>query len=145
GSANLVFVDEGHKGTSSEAKAWKRKQKRLGDDGLLVEYSATFAQSIAATSSKTTKRDLLHEYGKAIIFDYSYRHFYQDGYGKDFFVLNLASEQEHRPDDLLVGGLLLFYQQRLLLRSRAAAYAPYQLETPLWVFLGSSVSAEVGG
>ena len=27
---------------------------------------------------------LTAEYGKAIAFDYSYRHFYNDGYGKDF-------------------------------------------------------------
>ena len=29
------------------------------------------------------------EYGKAIAFDYSYRYFYGDGYGKDFHILNL--------------------------------------------------------
>ena len=31
---------------------------------------------------------LTTEYGKAIVFDYSYRYFHGDGYGKDFHILN---------------------------------------------------------
>src|SRR5207244_3772432 len=29
GSSNLVFVDEGHKGTGSDARTWKTRQRRL--------------------------------------------------------------------------------------------------------------------
>ncbi|WP_287155753.1 hypothetical protein, partial [Candidatus Solincola tengchongensis] len=32
---------------------------------------------------------LTAEYGKAIVFDYSYKYFYGDGFGKDFRILNL--------------------------------------------------------
>lgn len=139
GTANLVFVDEGHKGTGSEAQAWKRKQKRLSEDGLLLEYSATFAQSIAAAGR--ARPDLLVEYGKAILFDYSYRHFYHDGYGKDFFVMNVAGGRHQHAHDVLASGVLLFFQQRRLRREHSAAFAPYGVEPPLWVFLGSSVNA----
>ena len=140
GGANLVFVDEGHKGTGSEAQSFKRKQKRLSADGFLLEYSATFAQSIGAAAPKV-KKDLLAEYGKAILFDYSYRHFYDDGYGKDFHVLNLVKTGEPRADDLLLGGLLTYYQQVRLFQQNGMDYRPYNLERPLWVFLGSSVNA----
>ena len=33
--------------------------------------------------------NLLEEYSKAVIFDYSYKYFYHDGYGKDYNILNL--------------------------------------------------------
>src|SRR5438876_380781 len=52
GGANLVFVDEGHKGTGSEARAWKNRQQALGNDGFILEYSATFAQAIGAAGRK---------------------------------------------------------------------------------------------
>lgn len=140
GGMNLVFVDEGHKGTGSEARTWKTRQRRLSGDGFLVEYSATFAQSIGAASAKVQEA-LLAEYGKTILFDYSYRHFYDDGYGKDFRVLNLARAREDQAHELLLGGLLTYYQQVRLFRENRTKYRPYNLETPLWVFLGSSVNA----
>ncbi|HSB69291.1 MAG TPA: DEAD/DEAH box helicase family protein [Candidatus Methylomirabilis sp.] len=140
GSANLVFVDEGHKGTGTEARTWKTRQKQLSANGFLFEYSATFAQAIGASSPRV-KDELLREYGKAIIFDYSYRHFYDDGYGKDFSVLNLARAPESHAHELLLGGLLSYYQQLHLFRERGDLYRPYNLERPLWVFLGSSVNA----
>ncbi len=140
GSNNLVIVDEGHKGTGSKARTWKTRQKYLSAGGFLLEYSATFAQAIGAASKKS-KQQLLHEYGKAILFDYSYAHFYGDGYGKDFRVLNLKKGSAPRAHELLVGGLLTFYHQLYLYQRNQAAYRPYNLEKPLWVLLGSSVNA----
>jgi hypothetical protein len=140
GNRNLVFVDEGHKGTGSEAQTWKTRQKFLSSDGFLLEYSATFAQSIGAATKKV-QETLLAEYGKTILFDYSYRHFYDDGYGKDFRVLNLEKARENQAQDLLLGGLLSYYQQLKLFRENEIKYRPYNLEKPLWVFLGSSVNA----
>jgi len=52
GGANLVFVDEGHKGTGSEARTWKTRQRQLSGAGFLLEYSATFAQAIGAASAR---------------------------------------------------------------------------------------------
>ncbi len=140
GQNNLVIVDEGHKGTGSAAQTWKTRQKYLSAGGFLLEYSATFAQAIGAASRKS-KETLLHEYGKAILFDYSYAHFYGDGYGKDFRVLNLKRGGAPQAHELLVGGLLTFYHQLYLYQRNQAAYRPYNLEKPLWVLLGSSVNA----
>lgn len=145
GGNNLIIVDEGHKGTGSEAQTWKNRQKRLSDGGFLLEYSATFAQAIAAAGKKA-QRQLLCEYGQAILFDYSYAHFYSDGYGKDFRVLNLSSKdaRPERAHELLVGGLLGFYQQVHLYRQNGADYRSYNVEKPLWVLLGTSVSKKKG-
>jgi hypothetical protein len=141
GGQNLVIVDEGHKGTGSEAQTWKTRQKRLSQHGFLLEYSATFAQAIGAASSKKAQKELLEEYGQAILFDYSYAHFYGDGYGKDFRVLNLASARAGQAHELLVGGLLTYYHQLWLYKRYPSEYRPYNLEKPLWVLLGSSVNA----
>lgn len=137
---NLVIVDEGHKGTSSDGQTWKRRQKYLSHGGFLLEYSATFAQAIAS-SGKKAQEDLLNEYGQAILFDYSYAHFYGDGYGKDFQILNLQDDHTQQAHELLIGGLLTFYHQLYMYRRNAVAYRPYNLEKPLWVLLGSSVNA----
>ena len=140
GNANLVFVDEGHKGTGSEARTWKNRQRALSAHGFLLEYSATFAQAIGAAGRNAQKK-LMEDYGKTILVDYSYRHFYHDGYGKDFQVLNLSRARENQAHELLIGGLLAYYQQYHLFGKKQAEYRPYNLEKPLWVFLGSSVKA----
>ena len=74
--------------------------------------------------------------GKAIAFDYSYRHFYQDGYGKDFNILNLQEETgDDWTDTLLLANLLSFYEQQLVFAEQEAEMRPYGLEKPLWVFV----------
>jgi hypothetical protein len=139
GANNLVIVDEGHKGTGSEARVWKSRQQRLSRDGFLLEYSATFAQAIAAAGTRA-REDLLHEYGKAILFDYSYAHFYGDGYGKNFRVLNLSKARASQAHELLMGGLVTFYHQLVVHEREAESMQPYNIEKPLWVMLGTSVS-----
>lgn len=139
GARNLIIVDEGHKGTGSEARAWKNRQEALSKDGFLLEYSATFAQAIGAASRKV-QEDLLSTYGKSILFDYSYRYFYGDGYGKTFRVLNLKKASAAKAHDLMIGGLLIFYQQAMLHRSYGEEARTYNIEKPLWVLLGTSVS-----
>lgn len=140
GSDNLIFVDEGHKGTGSEAQTWKNRQKALSENGFLIEYSATFAQAIEA-AGRQAQSSLYSEYGKAILFDYSYRHFYTDGYGKDFRVLNLERGGEEHAHALLMGGLLIFFGQMELYQSYEDTLLPYNIAVPLWVFIGSSVNA----
>lgn len=140
GSSNLVLVDEGHKGTGSEARVWKTRQQKLSSNGFLMEYSATFAQAIGAAGTQA-REALLDEYGKAILFDYSYAHFFGDGYGKNFNVLNLSRARADLAHELLMGGLLTFYNQLSLFRSNEEIYRPFNIEKPLWVMLGSSVNA----
>ena len=133
---NLVFVDEGHKGSGGEA--WRRFREALGKQGFTFEYSATFGQALSAARND----ELTAEYGKAIAFDYSYRYFHGDGYGKDFRVLNLMEETtEKATETLLLGNLLSFYEQQCVFAERAEGLRPYQLERPLWVFVGSTVNA----
>ncbi len=134
---NLIFVDEGHKGSGSEAQAWRTVRSALAREGFTFEYSATFGQAVAAAKSEA----LLAEYGKAIAFDYSYRHFYNDGYGKDFSILNL--QQDNTPeqtDVLLMANLLSFYEQQLVFAEQEHALKPYSLSRPLWTFVGSTVN-----
>ena len=133
---NLIFVDEGHKG--SGGKAWRAVRDALGSMGFTFEYSATFGQALAAANNEA----LLTEYGKAIAFDYSYRHFYADGHGKDFQILNLMDEGTLEwTETLLLANLLSFYQQQLVFAEQADELRPYNLERPLWAFIGGSVNA----
>jgi len=133
---NLIFVDEGHKG--SGGKAWRSFRDALGDTGFTFEYSATFGQALTAARND----DLTAEYGKAIVFDYSYRYFHGDGYGKDFRILNLKEETtEDKTETLLLGNLLSFYEQQRVFDEQADELRPYNMEKPLWVFVGSSVNA----
>ncbi|MER3474413.1 MAG: restriction endonuclease subunit R [Armatimonadota bacterium] len=134
---NLIFVDEGHKGAGG--KAWRGYRDALGKTGFTFEYSATFGQALSAAGDD----ELTREYGKAIIFDYSYRYFYDDGFGKDFRILNLRDEE--RPEHtemLLMGNLLSFYEQLRLYEEHKEELRDYNnLEKPLWVFVGSTVNA----
>ncbi|MGE5590763.1 MAG: DEAD/DEAH box helicase family protein [Bacillota bacterium] len=139
GTRNLIIVDEGHKGTGSEARTWKSRQEELSRNGFLLEYSATFAQAIAAAAPKM-RQELLATYGKSILFDYSYRYFYGDGYGKTFRVLNLKRASASKAHELMLGGLLIFYQQAMLYKRHDEEARAYNIEKPLWVLLGTSVS-----
>jgi hypothetical protein len=143
-SRNLVLIDEGHKGQKSEERAWKNLREHLtrGEGSFTFEYSATFGQII----TKSTK-DLLQEYGKSIIFDYSYRHFYSDGYGKDFSVFNLDAKNEYSEEQntlLLTGSLLGYYEQLELFEQYKDELRQYNIEKPLWVFVGSRVISSNG-
>jgi len=133
---NLVFIDEGHKGAGTEEKTWKNLREKLAEKGFIFEYSATFGQVIGPQD-----KDLLKEYSKAIIFDYSYKYFYTDGYGKDFYVYNLSerSFQERFRDLILTGNLLSFYEQLLIYEKYKKDLAEYNIEKPLWAFIGSKV------
>ena len=137
GDRNLVFVDEGHRGASGEA--WRKVRDAVAARGFTFEYSATFGQALAAARDDKLTLD----YGKSILFDYSYRYFHGDGFGKDFRVLNVtgADPPPELTDRLLLGNLLSFHEQQRAYRESTAALRPYNLEPPLWVFVGGSVNA----
>jgi hypothetical protein len=134
---NLIFVDEGHKGASSEAGKWIGNRDKLAENGFTFEYSATFVQAMtAARDDEMTK-----EYGKAILVDYGYRYFYGDGFGKDFELLNLTHEtNEEQTRTLLLANLLAFHEQKRAFHSKSEAMARYHLADPLWIFVGSTVN-----
>ena len=137
GENNLLLVDEGHRGAGGEK--WRGVREHLARRGFTFEYSATFGQ-IVNGAQKARRRDLLDEYGKAIIFDYSYPHFYFDGYGKHYFIRNIDDDSETFNDWLVLGNLLSFYEQTLVFEQHREDYRQYNLEKPLWVFVGHSVT-----
>ena len=132
---NLIFVDEGHKG--SGGKVWRAYREALADTGFTFEYSATFGQALAAANNA----DLVEEYGKAIAFDYSYRYFYDDGYGKNFRILNIRNDEETQTETLFLGNLLSFYEQRRYFAQNSDDVRAYGLDAPLWAFVGNKVKA----
>ena len=133
GENNLVLVDEGHLGASGNV--WRERRAELARGGFAFEYSATFNQ-IAGRDE--TLRDA---YGKCLLFDYSYRRFHEDGYGKDYAIANLpAGIQDENSDMYLLGCLLTFYQQCRIWRDKGADWTAFNVAKPLWVFLGKTVT-----
>ncbi len=134
---NLVLVDEGHRGASGgEEGAWMDARKRLCEKGFSFEYSATFGQAVKG------KPKLTELYAKSTLFDYSYRYFYGDGFGKDYQILNLDKETQQNHRELyLVACLLSFFQQQRLYREQGITFRPFNIEKPLWIFVGGSVTA----
>ena len=133
GDNNLVLVDEGHLG--AKGKVWRERRKELSRGGFTFEYSATFNQ-IAG------KDDALRDaYGKCLLFDYAYRWFHEDGYGKDYVISNLPQGMEDVNRDVyLLGCLLTFYQQCRIWRDKASVWTDFNVTKPLWVFLGKTVT-----
>ena len=113
-----------------------RMRNELCREGFSFEYSATFGQAVGE------KQGLADTYSRSILFDYSYRWFYKDGFGKDHQILNLAgdTQQQHR-FTYLVGGLLSYYEQLKVFSEHRGSLVPFRIEKPLWVFVGSSVTA----
>lgn len=135
-SNNLVLVDEGHRGAGGVE--WMDKRNRLSERGFSFEYSATFGQAMKAAK----KASLTEEYARSILFDYSYKYFYRDGYGKDYHILNLESDDQEDVRQLyLTACLLAFYQQLRVARDQKVELQPFLLEKPLSVFVGGSVNA----
>lgn len=136
---NLVLVDEGHRGSGGEV--WKSFRNKLTAEGFSFEYSATFGQAIAAQSG-ANRTALLQEYGKATLFDYSYRYFYDDGYGKDYRIMNMASwDDEELLNMYLTAYLLCMYEQTIAYERSALIKNRFLIAKPLGIFVGGSVNA----
>lgn len=141
GDQNLLLVDEAHRGMGSkEETGWFRSRERLVRKGFVFEYSATFKEAAAAAKGSGMETD----YTKNILLDYSYCYFYEDGYGKDYRIFNLPKSYEAQRFVYLTACLLSFYQQLKLYEDKKTAFMPYNLEKPLWVFVGKSVSKAAG-
>ena len=168
GDNNLLLVDEGHRGISGqnakkEESAWLRRRAMLSEKGFTFEYSATFEQAVSGTSHED-------DYAKMVLFDYSYRWFYEDGFGKDYKIDNLPHPDKAVIDRLvekgnipkanrlatdqqvadavmpyyLTAALLKFYQQLLIYEENQKEFSEFNLEKPLWVFVGSTVAKPKG-
>ena len=164
GDQNLLLVDEGHRGMSgTEEGAWFTRRSNLCAKGFTFEYSATFEQAVQASGNP----DFDNSYAKTVFFDYSYRWFYEDGFGKDYKIDNLPHPSRETVQRLVENGnikaasrldndrsiaeamlpsfmtacLLKFYQQLRIYEEKTKDFAPFNLEKPLWIFVGSTVSS----
>ncbi|EMI18477.1 type III restriction protein res subunit, partial [Rhodopirellula maiorica SM1] len=152
GDQNLLLVDEGHRGISGkEEGVWLSNRNALCARGFTFEYSATIEQAVAASKNV----DIENSYAKCILFDYSYRYFYEDGFGKDYQILNLPAEADEKTGTdkkkkprkntdieqmYLAACLLKYYQQLRIYEQRQDDFVAFNLEKPLWVFVGKSVT-----
>ncbi|MBU2623591.1 MAG: DEAD/DEAH box helicase family protein [Proteobacteria bacterium] len=137
GDQNLLMVDEGHRGLSgknvkADENAWYKHRADLCAKGFTFEYSATFEQAVGGTGHED-------DYARSILFDYSYRWFYEDGFGKDYQILNLPKSYEEIQATYLTACLLKFYQQLRIYNERSVGFEPFNIEKPLWIFVGSTV------
>lgn len=108
-----------------------------GAEGLNLQFCSAIEQAVQVSGSS----DFEHSYAKAVIFDYSYRWFYEDGFGKDYQILNLPESFEEVRFVYMTACLLKFYQQLRIYEEKAKEFEPFNLEKPLWVFVGSTVSS----
>lgn len=135
GDQNLLLVDEGHRGLkSTEEGTWVRNRNMLCAKGFTFEYSATFEQAVKGTTVED-------DYAKCVLFDYSYRWFYEDGFGKDYRIANISRAQDEELKKVyMTGALLRAFQQHLIYEEQKHALRDFNIEKPLWVFVGHSVS-----
>lgn len=139
GENNIVLIDEGHKDLKGDER--KKMRDRLSNEGFAFEYSATFGQAIKYSNSQADKKQFA-EYAKSIIFDYSYKYFYNDGYGKEFKILNLKENVlEQHKFTYMVAALLTYYQQLKIFNINQKKYNEFNISEPLLVFVGASVNA----
>jgi hypothetical protein len=137
-------VAKGFTVQQAEDEILKRKAKRWFDTASLRGLTDDERSKIALTSAerRRAKTDAVKEgYAKAILFDYSYKFFYADGYGKESLILNLAEDDDETQRALYFTACLLsFYQQLWLWDTQGEKIADFNIEKPLWVFVGNKVA-----
>ena len=139
---NLVFVDEGHRSKSEEGVQRQIREALAGDEGFVFEYSATFQQAFAGDDDdQRARRD---EYGAAVCFDYSYKWFLHDGFGKDFTVLNVSGAEAETGTWSLLAGLFVFAAQSHAYRNNVTALADYHVAAPLALLVGREIATGNG-
>lgn len=139
---NLVFVDEGHRGSSKADGEWRRFRQELSAQGFCFEYSATLAQ--AAMKDAGIRR----EYAKSVVIDYAYKRFHSDGYGKHWRILNIKDDKKSRArlrEDAntrayLSGALTVLCQQLVVHSESTPLVNEHNLARPFCIFVGASVT-----
>ncbi|OGR05827.1 MAG: type III restriction endonuclease subunit R, partial [Deltaproteobacteria bacterium RIFOXYD12_FULL_50_9] len=132
----------------AEEELLKKKAKMLfATTNLRNLDDAQKQQLTLASNEKRRARSMATReiYAKSILFDYSYKFFYEDGYGKESLILNLKDEdysQDETARLYFTACLLSFYQQQYLWGANRDKLAGFNIEKPLWVFVGNTVSGE---
>ncbi|MDO9107061.1 MAG: DEAD/DEAH box helicase family protein [Methylovulum sp.] len=132
----------------AEQDLLKKKAKIRFETANLKKLDDAQRQALTLSSEEKRKARTLATreiYAKSILFDYSYKFFYEDGYGKESLILNLKDEdytQEDTARHYFTACLLSFYQQQYLWRTNRDKLTDFNIEKPLWVFVGNTVSGE---
>ncbi|MDP2224728.1 DEAD/DEAH box helicase family protein [Nitrosomonas sp.] len=132
----------------AEQELIKRKAKMLFETANLRKLDESQIQQLMLTREEKRKARTMATreiYAKSILFDYSYKFFYEDGYGKESLILNLKNEDYDRPDiarQYFTACLLSFYQQQFLWHTNRDKLDDFNIEKPLWVFVGNTVAGE---
>lgn len=141
-------VAKGYTVEMAELETQKKRAKMLFGTSSLKKLDETqLAQLALSLEDKrlarvTATREI---YAKCILFDYSYKFFYEDGYGKESLILNMngdAYEQGDNAAKYFTACLLAFYQQLWLWSTHREKLNDFNIEKPLWVFVGNTVSGE---
>lgn len=133
---------------AAEEDIQKKRAKMLFETGSLKKLSAAELAQLALTTEDKRRARMIATreiYAKCILFDYSYKFFYEDGYGKESLILNMsgeAYEQEDNARKYFTACLLGFFQQLWLWSTHREKLADFNIEKPLWVFVGNTVSGE---
>jgi hypothetical protein len=132
----------------AEQELIKRKARMLFETANLRKLDESQIQQLMLTREEKRKARTMATreiYAKSILFDYSYKFFYEDGYGKESLILNLKNEDYDRPDiaqQYFTACLLSFYQQQYLWNTNRDRLGDFNIENPLWVFVGNTVVGE---
>lgn len=130
----------------AEEEQRKKKAKMLFETTSLKRLDADQLALLTLTSEErrrarvTATREI---YAKCILFDYSYKFFYEDGYGKESLILNMDGEAYEKADNAekyFTACLLAFYQQQWLWQTQRQKLGEFNIEKPLWVFVGNKVA-----
>lgn len=130
----------------AEEEQLKKKAKMLFETTSLKKLDNDQLVQLTLTSEErrrarvTATREI---YAKCILFDYSYKFFYEDGYGKESLILNMEGEAYDQADNAekyFTACLLAFYQQQWLWQTQEQKLSDFNIEKPLWVFVGNKVS-----
>ena len=132
----------------AELEVMKKKAKVLFETVNLKKLDDAQRHQLALTTEEKRRARTLatrEVYAKSILFDYSYKFFYEDGYGKESLILNLKDEdfsQEDIARQYFTACLLSFYQQQFLWGANREKLTDFNIEKPLWVFVGNTVYGE---
>ena len=137
-------VAKGKTIAEQEEELQKNKAKKLFENGRLKDLTDDERAQLALTygeKKRAQQTAIFETYAKAVLFDYSYKFFYEDGYGKESLILNLRDEEYDEHGQLyLTACLLAFYQQLYLFETQQGQLKEWNLEKPLWVFVGNRVA-----
>ncbi len=141
-------VGKGMTVAAAEEDIQKKRAKMLFNTTSLRSLDDKQKEQLALTAEDKRRARVIATreiYAKCILFDYSYKFFYEDGYGKESLILNMNGEAYEQADNArkyFTACLLAYYQQIWLWSAHRDKIADFNIEKPLWVFVGNTVSGE---